>query len=122
MSKGICSDVRLSLAITGLSYLETHAFPRGAEQSRFPLVPLPHFCDLISPPAEPELRRLSPNTPHAEAHCFTLNRVLLSCHSSRFRVAQRRRQAGYRARYASVWIEATGRPIAAPVAPLPAPI
>ena len=53
ISKGLYSDGGLTPPSTGLSYPETHAFPRGAEQSRFPLVPLSHFCDLISPPAEP---------------------------------------------------------------------
>jgi hypothetical protein len=41
--QGSYSDGGLTPPITGLSYPETHAFPRGAEQSRFPLVPLRHF-------------------------------------------------------------------------------
>lgn len=63
MSKGLYSDARLSLAITGLSYPETHAFPRGARRSRFPLASLPHFCGLISPPAKSRLRRSFSNAP-----------------------------------------------------------
>lgn len=43
ISKGLHSDGGLTPPITGLSYPETHAFPRGAEQSRFPLMPLRHF-------------------------------------------------------------------------------
>lgn len=61
--KGLYSHAGLSPAITGLSYPETRAFPRGAEQSRFPLVPLPHYCGLVSPPGKPGLRRSFSNAP-----------------------------------------------------------
>lgn len=61
--KGFYSEEGLTPPFTGLSYPETLAFPRGAKQSRFPLVPLPHFYDLISPPAKAGLRRSVPNVP-----------------------------------------------------------
>lgn len=63
MTKGLYSDAGLAPAITSLSYPETHAFPRGARRSRFPLTSLPHFYGLISPLAKSRLRRSFSNAP-----------------------------------------------------------
>ena len=57
LSKGSYSAAGLPPAGTRLSYPKTSPFPVSASQSRFPLVTLSHFCDLISLRAKSRLRR-----------------------------------------------------------------